>query len=89
MDEATKYKQLYLDTANALYTLFEAIEELDGKMEVESTFRDPSDGQDYVAFYRVPCGPWHRVLGLVRGGIRRPAVEAHNTGDIPEGRARG
>lgn len=50
--------------SDALEELCAAIEEMDRKMEVES-----SDQDGFIVFYRLPCGPWHRILGLVRGGL--------------------
>ncbi len=41
-----------------------ALEELDTKLQVESSFEE--SGQMFVAFYCVPAGPWHKILGLIR-----------------------
>ena len=41
------------------------LEAMDAKLEVESSFEEK--GETYVAFYRVPAGPWHKILGLIRG----------------------
>lgn len=46
--------------------LIAAIEAMDAKLEVESSFEDV-DGESYVAYYRVPAGPWHKLLGIIRG----------------------
>lgn len=43
-----------------------ALEAFDAKLETESTFEE--SGQEFVAFYRVPAGPWHKILALIRGG---------------------
>lgn len=45
--------------------LREALEAMNTKLEVESSFEER--GETYVAFYRVPAGPWHKILGLIRG----------------------
>lgn len=45
--------------------LREALEVMDSKLEVESSFEER--GETYVAFYRIPAGPWHKILGLIRG----------------------
>jgi hypothetical protein len=47
-------------------TLVAALEEIDTKMIPEAT----DDGT--IRFYNVPCGPWHHVLGLIRGGLPDP-----------------
>lgn len=49
--------------------LREALEAFDSKLEVESSFEEK--GQAYVAFYRVPAGPWHKILAIIRGGTEK------------------
>jgi hypothetical protein len=53
------------DLRREIERLRSALEELDTKLEIESSFEE--SGQMFVAFYRVPAGPWHKILGLIRG----------------------
>jgi hypothetical protein len=42
--------------------LRDALEELDTKMT-------PYSSGEWIENYVVPAGPWHRILGLIRGSL--------------------
>lgn len=53
---------------NRLYRLMAAIEELDRRMNEDQTFLTVTEGdEEIIKFYNIPCGPWHRILGIARG----------------------
>ena len=52
-----------------------AIEALDKRMHDDETFQTVTEGDEkIIKFYYIPCGPWHRILGMVRGGGYEPPV---------------
>jgi len=45
-----------------------AIDQLDQRMHKDETFMTVTEGdEEIIKFYNIPCGPWHRILGIVRG----------------------
>ena len=53
--------------AERLQTLIQALEDMDSKM-VGLTVE--GDEEEWITMYNVPAGPWHRILGLIRGGLK-------------------
>jgi hypothetical protein len=61
-------------TAEAYRVLCAAVEDMDQKMT-----RYGDEQGEWVTAYIVPASPWHRILGLVRGGLWPSFVEERLT----------
>jgi hypothetical protein len=56
------------NAALKLDTLVATLEELDRRMNEDETFMVVTEGdEEIIKFYNIPCGPWHHILGMIRG----------------------